>query len=103
MERTGCGNLTLIAENDLRKISFHLGKAGGCAGSQLQALSEILNFAHDLYRQVDKRKHHIDFCDEIISKLKGISCPRKILPGGSLSCADAVAIVFAKYKENYND
>ena len=85
--KTGCGNLyvTINFENDQPvEVFVRLGKAGGCASSQTEALGRLISLA---------LKNGVAM-DEIIKQLMGIGChlPTFIGEGNkNLSCADAVA------------
>ena len=59
-----------------------MGKAGGCAASQSEAISRLVSLA---------LRSHIPV-EAIVKELKGISCHRVVWQGGSriLSCADAI-------------
>lgn len=83
--QTGCGNLYVtINEDDTGafEIFSQMGKAGGCAASQSEAISRLVSLA---------LRSHIPV-DAIVKELKGISCHRVVWQGGSriLSCADAI-------------
>jgi len=83
---TGCGNLYVTINQDDEGNVFELftqmGKGGGCASSQSEALGRMISLA--LRSNIGK--------DEIIKQLKGISChqPMWSATGRVLSCADAV-------------
>lgn len=85
--RTGCGNLyvTVNVDEDGRpfEIFNQIGKAGGCAASQSEALGRLVSLAF---------RSNIE-PDEVIRQLKGISCHMPVWHqnGKILSCADAVA------------
>jgi len=84
---TGCGNLYVTINQDDEGNVFELftqmGKGGGCASSQSEALGRMISLA--LRSNIGK--------DEIVKQLKGISChqPMWSATGRVLSCADAVA------------
>ncbi|MBF0564327.1 MAG: vitamin B12-dependent ribonucleotide reductase, partial [Nitrospirae bacterium] len=92
---TGCGNLYVTVNEDENAHPFeifnHIGKAGGCAASQSEAIGRLVSLA---------LRCNIDL-DEIIKQLKGISCHQPIWANGGKisSCADAIA----KAIENYTD
>jgi ribonucleoside-diphosphate reductase alpha chain len=85
--RTGCGNLYVTVNEDeegnLFEIFNQIGKAGGCAASQSEAIGRLVSLAF---------RSGIEPVD-IIRQLKGISChaPVWYQEGKILSCSDAVA------------
>jgi len=85
--RTGCGNLYVTVNEDkegnLFEIFNQIGKAGGCAASQSEAIGRLVSLAF---------RSGID-PEDIIRQLKGISChaPVWYREGKILSCADAMA------------
>jgi ribonucleoside-diphosphate reductase alpha chain len=85
--RTGCGNLYVTVNEDeegkLFEIFNQIGKAGGCAASQSEAIGRLVSLA---FRSGIEP-------DVIIRQLKGISChaPVWYREGKVLSCSDAVA------------
>lgn len=83
--RTGCGNLYVTINEDEQgpvEVFCQMGKAGGCAASQSEAISRMVSLA--LRSRVPP--------GEIVSELKGISCHRLAWQNGTriLSCADAM-------------
>ena len=84
---TGCGRLYITINSDAHgpfEVFGNMGKAGGCASSQTEALARLVSLA---FRSGLKPEH-------IIKQLKGISChmPAWEQGGGKiLSCADAFA------------
>jgi ribonucleoside-diphosphate reductase alpha chain len=84
--KTGCGNLYVTINQDdkgeLFEVFNQIGKAGGCADSQAEAIGRLTSLA------LRSGIHPT----EIISELKGISCHRPFGFGPSrvLSCADAI-------------
>jgi len=89
---TGCGNLYITinqAESgDFFEVFTQMGKAGGCAGSQLEAVGRLISLA--LRGGVDIKV--------VTEQLKGIRCPSPSWVNGKkiFSCADAVARVLEK-------
>lgn len=85
--RTGCGNLYVTVNEDMEgnlfEIFNQIGKAGGCAASQSEAIGRLVSLAF---------RSGID-PEDIIRQLKGISChvPVWYREGKILSCADAIA------------
>jgi ribonucleoside-diphosphate reductase alpha chain len=91
---TGCGNLYITVNKDVRgicEVFTSLGKAGGCASAQLEATSRLISLA--LRSGVDTAS--------IIKHLKGIRCPSIAWEEGYavLSCADAIGRVLEKHLE----
>ncbi len=89
---TGCGYIYVTVNFDSRGISevfSTLGKAGGCAAAQLEAISRLTSLA--LRSGID--------VDSIVKHLRGIRCPSIAWEQGHaiLSCADAIASVLEKY------
>ncbi len=89
---TGCGYIYVTVNFDQHGISevfTTLGKAGGCAAAQLEAISRLTSVA---------LRSGIDI-DSIVKHLRGIRCPSIAWEQGHaiLSCADAMASVLEKY------
>lgn len=89
---TGCGNLYVtINENngDPFELFAQMGKCGGCAGSQTEAIGRLVSLA--LRAGVD--------ASAITQQLRGVRCPSPAWEKGKLvlSCADAIS----KALENY--
>ena len=83
--RTGCGKLYItinMDENGPVELFSQMGKAGGCAASQSEAISRLVSLA--LRSGIRP--------EAIVKELKGISCHRIVWQGGNriLSCADAI-------------
>jgi ribonucleoside-diphosphate reductase alpha chain len=92
MVNTGCGHIYVTVNFDQQGISevfSTLGKAGGCAAAQLEAISRLTSVA---------LRSGIDI-DSIVKHLRGIRCPSIAWEQGhaTLSCADAIASVLEKY------
>ncbi len=84
--KTGCGDLFVTINEDEHgpvEVFSRLGKAGGCASSQGEALCRVISLA---------LRNHVA-PEEIVRELKGISCNRPGWQSGERinSCADAVA------------
>jgi ribonucleoside-diphosphate reductase alpha chain len=96
---TGCGHLYVTINEDefgLVELFATIGKAGGCASSQIEAISRLISLA---------LRSHIDPYS-IIKQLKGIRCPNPtIFPsenGKTLSCADGIAKAIEIYLNEKN-
>jgi ribonucleoside-diphosphate reductase alpha chain len=91
--RTGCGNLyvTINACNERKpfEIFTRMGKAGGCAASQSEAIGRLVSLA--LRSGIEP--------DEIIQQLMGISCHLHAWENGdrTLSCSDAISKAISRY------
>ena len=95
---TGCGYIYVTVNFDEQGISevfSTLGKAGGCAAAQLEAISRLISLA--LRSGVE--------LDSIVRHLRGIRCPSIAWEQGHAvtSCADAIASVLQKYVSHEND
>lgn len=86
---TGCGNLYVtINEDDFGRpfeVFMSMGKAGGCAGSQLEAIGRLVSLA--LRSDID--------INSILEQLRGIRCPSPSWEKGIriFSCSDGIARV----------
>jgi ribonucleoside-diphosphate reductase alpha chain len=86
---TGCGNLYITINEDEQGCPFEvfmqMGKAGGCAASQLEAIGRLVSLA--LRSGIDLKS--------IISQLRSIRCPSPSWSkeGRIFSCADAISRV----------
>jgi len=89
---TGCGNLYVTINTDEEGRPFELftqmGKAGGCAASQLEAIGRLVSLAFRSDIEVKS----------IIEQLRNIRCPSPSWEKGQriFSCADAIARVIEK-------
>ncbi len=83
---TGCGSLYVTINEDekgLFEVFATMGKGGGCAASQTEAVSRLISLA--LRSGIDKK--------QIIKQIMGVRCPNQAWrKGGKIySCADAIA------------
>ncbi|HMK56139.1 MAG TPA: vitamin B12-dependent ribonucleotide reductase [Dissulfurispiraceae bacterium] len=91
--KTGCGKLYVTINEDENgrpfEIFTNMGKAGGCASSQAEAIGRLISLA--LRSNIET--------DEIIKQLRGISChqPSWGEEGRILSCSDAIAKALESY------
>ena len=90
--KTGCGNLYVTINEDenghLFELFTSMGKAGGCASSQAEAIGRLVSLAF---------RANID-PSEVVKQLKGISCHQPAwCSGGKIhSCSDAIAKAMEK-------
>ena len=90
---TGCGRIYVTINEDAEGHFFELftsmGKAGGCAASQSEALGRLISLA---------LRSNISH-EEIIKQMKGISCHQQVWGAGGkvLSCSDAIAKALELY------
>ncbi|WP_290900502.1 vitamin B12-dependent ribonucleotide reductase [Ferroglobus sp.] len=90
--KTGCGSLYVTINEDeygIAEVFVQLGKSGGCAASQTEAIGRLLSIA--LRSWVSP--------EALIRQLKGIRCPSVGFDNGEIitSCADGVAKVLEKH------
>ncbi len=90
---TGCGNLYVTIneteEGEPFELFNHMGKAGGCAASQNEAIGRLISYALRCGAEIDP----------LVKQLKGISCHRPAWgeDGKISSCADAIGKALEKY------
>jgi ribonucleoside-diphosphate reductase alpha chain len=93
--KTGCGNIYVTVNEDeeghLFELFTSMGKAGGCAASQSEAIGRLVSLAF---------RSNIE-PDEVINQLRGIMChsPTWYEGGRILSCSDAIANALQRYRE----
>jgi len=93
--KTGCGHLYVTINEDengnLFEIFTHMGKAGGCAASQAEAIGRLVSLAF---------RSNIESI-EVMKQLRGISCHSPIwVDGGKISsCSDAIAKAIEGYAQ----
>ncbi|MDA8083329.1 MAG: vitamin B12-dependent ribonucleotide reductase [Nitrospiraceae bacterium] len=93
--KTGCGNIYVTINEDehgqLFELFTHMGKAGGCASSQAEAIGRLVSLA--LRSNIEP--------DVVIKQLKGITCHNQAWASGGkiTSCSDAIAKALERYME----
>ncbi len=96
--KTGCGTIYVTINEDenghLFEVFANMGKAGGCASSQAEAIGRLVSLA--LRSNIEP--------EAIISQLKGITCHQQTWSSGGkiTSCSDAIAKSLEKYTEKGN-
>ncbi len=89
---TGCGSLYVTINEDehgIFEVFAAMGKGGGCASSQTEAIGRLISLA--LRSGVDK--------EQIVKQLKGVRCPNQSWEKGGriYSCSDAIAKAIERY------
>ncbi len=93
--QTGCGKIYVTINEDKEGRAFEvftsMGKSGGCASSQSEAVGRLVSLA--LRSNIDIGK--------IKRQLKGISCHQSAGESGNviLSCSDAIGNALEKFIE----
>jgi ribonucleoside-diphosphate reductase alpha chain len=91
---TGCGNLYVTINDDEHgpfELFAQIGKAGGCAASQTEAIGRLISLS--LRAGVDSKA--------IARQLKGVRCPSPAWNRGKkvFSCADGISQAMSQYLE----
>ena len=91
--KTGCGTIYVTVNEDengqLFELFTSMGKAGGCASSQAEAIGRLVSLA--LRSNIEP--------EAIFSQLKGITCHNQTWSSGGkiTSCSDAIAKALEQY------
>jgi ribonucleoside-diphosphate reductase alpha chain len=94
---TGCGNLYVTINGDKSgpfELFAQIGKAGGCAASQAEAIGRLTSLA--LRAGVDPTA--------IVKQLRGVRCPSPAWDDGKLvlSCSDAISKALEQHLKDIN-
>jgi len=89
---TGCGSLYVTINEDehgIFEVFAAMGKGGGCAASQTEAIGRLISLA--IRSGVDR--------EQIVKQLKGVRCPNQAWEKGGriYSCSDAIAKAIERY------
>ncbi len=89
---TGCGSLYVTINEDEQgvfEVFAAMGKGGGCASSQTEAIGRLISLA--LRSGIDR--------EQIVKQLKGVRCPNQSWEKGGriYSCSDAIAKAMERY------
>jgi len=89
---TGCGHMYVTINSDEQgpcELFTQMGKVGGCASAQLEAIARLVSLGLRSNVQVES----------IMRQLKGIRCPSPMWYKGKIitSCSDGVATALATY------
>jgi ribonucleoside-diphosphate reductase alpha chain len=87
---TGCGHLYVTVNRDnegVCEVFSQMGKAGGCAASQIQAISRLIALCLRSGIEIE----------DVLKQISGIRCPQPAWYEGKLilSCADGIGVVLA--------
>lgn len=93
--RTACGTMEVYIttrENQVYEVRISMGKAGGCASSQIDGLSGLLDLCFSAGVE--------NMLDEVIKQIGGIKC----YPSNDVatSCADAASQALQAFKCSQN-
>jgi ribonucleoside-diphosphate reductase alpha chain len=93
---TGCGNLYVTINDDEQgafELFAQIGKAGGCAASQTEAIGRLISLA--LRAGVDP--------NAIARQLSGVRCPSPAWNNGNkvFSCADGISQALARHLKDH--
>ncbi|MFA5499438.1 MAG: vitamin B12-dependent ribonucleotide reductase [Candidatus Cloacimonadia bacterium] len=95
---TGCGHMYVTInsdENGAFEVFTQMGKVGGCASAQLEAVARLASLCLRTNVKVES----------LINQLRGIRCPSPMWYGGTMvtSCADAIAKALESYLRLQNN